>query len=110
MTLSMPQVEDFLTEVAGRLPEAECATSRWGDWCIRYRGKTVTTLEQHGHGPCVVVKVPKAELPALLAGDGYSLAPYVGRYGWVCMRLSADTDSREIEEMVVASYDLFACR
>ncbi len=107
---SMGQIEDRLASVAEQLPDAECGTSRWGDMCIRHRSRTVATLERHRHGLCLVVKAAKAELPALLASDRYSVAPYVGRYGWVCMRLSSRIDWREVEEMVAMSYELIGQR
>jgi predicted DNA-binding protein (MmcQ/YjbR family) len=71
----------------------------------------VATLEQHRHGLCLVVKVPKSELRAVLAADGYQLAPYVGRYGWVCVCLSEGVGQpnwQQVKEMVIDSYRLIA--
>jgi predicted DNA-binding protein (MmcQ/YjbR family) len=104
----MSRAEELLEDVLADLPDAKPGVSRWGDVCLRVRERTVATLEDHKHGPCLVVKVPKAELPALLESGPYSLAPYVGRYGWVCVRLSSDTDWDQVREMVIESYRLVA--
>jgi predicted DNA-binding protein (MmcQ/YjbR family) len=107
----MSQAEEFVHSIVSELPGSESGVTRWDDTCIRYNGRTVATLEQHRHGLCLVVKVPESELPAVLAADGYSLAPYVGRYGWVCVHLSAPAGRvgwKQVREMVIDSYRLIA--
>ena len=55
------------------------------------------------------VKATKEDQTALIAGDPetFSVAPYVGRYGWVQVNLST-VDPAELRELIVEAWRLTA--
>lgn len=55
---------------------------------------------------CLTVKVGKEAMGVFLEDARYFEAPYVGKYGWVSLRLGAEADDEEVAELVGGSYEL----
>jgi predicted DNA-binding protein (MmcQ/YjbR family) len=91
--------------IALALPEATEEVT-WGtDINFRVRKKIFAFP---GDGGSLTVKAERDELPALLADDRFSPAPYLARGGWVRMQLSGAIDWDEIAELITTSYCLIA--
>jgi predicted DNA-binding protein (MmcQ/YjbR family) len=95
-----------LRDLCGRLPDAheeitwgEDLTIRVGRRIFCFPGETAFT-----------VKADKGELLALLDDPRFSLAPYVGRFGWVSVRLDDPVDWAMVERLIRGSYRLIAPR
>lgn len=59
----------------------------------------------------MTIKVDPEEREALFADGRFSIAPYVGRFGWLRMDVSGHVrslDWTEIEELITSSYCLIA--
>ena len=69
------------------LPEA-VEIETWGHPTFRVRDKMFAAMSAEGDG--VTVKALPDEQDALIQMDGatFGVAPYVGRYGWVSVRLA----------------------
>src|SRR4051812_36336319 len=66
------------------LPEAREVAS-FGHPCWKVAKKTFACFERYNGEQVVTFKTDPLEQDRLVAsGDGYRIAPYVGRYGWVC--------------------------
>jgi predicted DNA-binding protein (MmcQ/YjbR family) len=60
-------------------------------------------------GGSLGVKVDKELQAALVASDPrFSIAAYVGKHGWVDMKLGPKPDWNEVETLVVGSYKMIA--
>jgi predicted DNA-binding protein (MmcQ/YjbR family) len=92
--------------IALALPEATEEVT-WGtDINFRVRKKIFAFP---GDGGSLTVKAERDELPALLADDRFSPAPYLARGGWVRMDLTSGApDWGEIGELITTSYCLIA--
>ncbi|MGD9999458.1 MAG: MmcQ/YjbR family DNA-binding protein [Ilumatobacteraceae bacterium] len=97
---------DRMRTIAMALPEATEEVT-WGtDINFRVRKKIFAFP---GDGGSLTVKADRDELPALLADDRFSPAPYLARGGWVRMDLTvAPVDWTEIAELITSSYCLIA--
>jgi hypothetical protein len=73
--------------VATALPEA-VELETWGSATFRVRNRIFAILSSHGDQ--VVIKATREEQSLLLASDPetFSYADYVGRFGWVGVRLA----------------------
>jgi predicted DNA-binding protein (MmcQ/YjbR family) len=97
-----------VTDLSVALPDAVATQSHWGDPSFQVNGKTFATVERYRDRLCLVVKVPKNDLDAVLADERFFLAPYVGRYGWVCFVIEGTVDWGEVDELLRESYRLIA--
>jgi predicted DNA-binding protein (MmcQ/YjbR family) len=92
--------------IAMSLPEATEEVT-WGTE-INFRVRNKIFLFPGGGGS-VMVKAEREELPALLADDRFSPAPYLARGGWVLLDLTVGTiDWAEVDELIRTSYCLIA--
>ena len=90
--------------IALALPETHEEVT-WGtDLNYRVRGKIFCFPGEHE----MTVKVPKDALLPLLDDPRFRLAAYVGRFGWLTMRLTPPIDWDEVAELVRGSYRLIA--
>jgi predicted DNA-binding protein (MmcQ/YjbR family) len=93
-----------MRKIALALPEATEEIT-WGeDLNFRVRKKIFCFPGQEA----MTVKADPEERDALLADPRVSLAPYVGRFGWVTVQLGKKPDWDEVEELIVTSYCLIA--
>ncbi len=93
---------DRLRAVALTLPEVE-ERETWGRPTLRVRGKMFLTLSDDA--ATVTVKARPDEQAALIAVDAetFAVAAYVGRYGWVQVRLDR-VEAGQLEELVVEAW------
>jgi predicted DNA-binding protein (MmcQ/YjbR family) len=76
----------------------------WGDIVFKVGKKMfASTAARSGY---VCVKANPAELEGLLRMPGVSLAPYVGRFGWIVFEFDSEDRLPFVEGLVQASYEL----
>jgi hypothetical protein len=93
---------DELRRVVLSLPEAE-ERETWGHPTFRVRDKMFATLAPDGSQ--ATVKASRPEQAALVAADPetFGVPAYVGRHGWVSVRL-AGVDPEELRELLVEAW------
>ena len=87
-----------LRRIALALPEAE-ELETWGEATFRVRGKIFAMMS--ADGVSASLKASSEQQAELIASapDDFSVAPYVGRHGWVKVDV-ASADRDEIAELV----------
>ena len=93
--LAMPEATEELT---------------WGtDTTWRVRGKMFAVTGPPETSTSVTLKATKEEQAELVAErpEAFAVAPYVGRFGWIQVTLSA-VDAAELRELVVEAWRLTA--
>lgn len=94
-----------LRRICLALPEAH-EVETWGEATFRVGEKMFAVAASDGSSfSCKATKEDQAELVA--ANPHISVAHYVGRFGWVSVKLAA-ADWGEVEELVRDSYRLIA--
>jgi predicted DNA-binding protein (MmcQ/YjbR family) len=81
----------------------------WGETVFKVNDRVFAFLG-HGDRSGVTVKVPPEELDLLLAHPSVSRARYVGRFGWVSVRIEDDAMLDLALGLVDDSYDLIASK
>jgi predicted DNA-binding protein (MmcQ/YjbR family) len=56
----------------------------------------------------MTIKADPDERESLLADDRFTIAPYVGRFGWLRMDVTGKVDWSEVAELITTSYCLIA--
>src|SRR5687767_6617506 len=99
---------DRLRAICLALPEA-VEKEAWGDPTFRVHDK-IFAMEKRGDGRISVwCKAPGSQLVLVGADpDRFFEPPYVGRRGWVGMRLNRNPDWAEVALLVKRSYRLIA--
>ena len=100
---------DRLRAICLALPEA-VEKEAWGDPTFRVREK-IFAMEKRGDGRVSLwCKAPPGSQMVLVGADPerFFVPPYVGRRGWVGMRLDADPDWNEVAALVTRCYRLVA--
>jgi predicted DNA-binding protein (MmcQ/YjbR family) len=98
-----------LKKIIGRLPEAVEDTP-WGSIHWKVRGKIFGGWGRDAkEGSSIGFKTDK-ELQAMLVKSDprFSIAAYVGKHGWVDMKLAEKPDWAEVEHFIVESYKMIA--
>jgi len=92
------------------LPSA-AETLKWGaDIVFEVNMKMFAILGEWRGSLCLTVKVGKPAMGIFLNDPRFFEAPYVGKHGWVSLRLGEKPDWKEIAELVRASYDLVSAK
>ena len=97
-----------LRKICLALPRAT-EKKTWGHPTFRVAGKIFCGSD--GKASAISFKVKKEDQADLVESDGrFTIAEYVGRFGWVSMDLSGKkkVDWREVEAFVNESYRLIA--
>lgn len=89
------------------LPETDEACP-FGDPWFRVRGKMFCCLAEEDGLPVLVVKVGKENLALFLKDQRFFQAPYIGKHGWVCLRLDSKAPWDEVEALIRDSYRMVA--
>ena len=101
---AVPTVVERLRQICLALPETHEEIT-WGtDVNFRVRSKIFCFPGETS----MTVKVPKDALIVLLDDPRFSVAPYVGRFGWLTMQFVEPIDWAEVEGLVRGSYRLIA--
>jgi len=84
----------------------------WGSVHCKVAGKIFVGWGRHDDGLMSMgVKTDKQLQAMLVASDPrFKIAAYVGKHGWVDMRLGAKPDWREVEQLIVEGYRMIAPR
>lgn len=86
------------------LPEAT-ETRTFGNPAFQITGKSFCVLETYRGDFSVSVKVGKSAQSSYLKNPRFYRTPYVGRYGWVSLRVdAAPLDWSEVRELIEGSY------
>lgn len=101
------QVLELLRPICLALPGA-AETVKWGnDIVFEVHGKMFAVLGEWKGELALTVKVGKEAMGIFLADARYFEAPYVGKHGWVALRVNAGAlDAEEVAELVRGSYAL----
>jgi hypothetical protein len=102
-----------LREFCLALPEAVEDPDGVGNPSFKVAGKifTMHVVDHHGDGKTALwCKAPEGGQLGLTSSDPdrYFVPPYVGRYGWVGVRLDRPIDWTEVKGLVEDSYRLTA--
>ena len=87
------------------LPEAN-EVSSWGHPNFRAGKKIFASLDHYQGRRCIAFKTERQK--DLLKDDRFFVAPYAGHRGWVCLKVEAKLDWKEIESLLLSSYRLVA--
>jgi hypothetical protein len=98
---------DAQRTVAGLPDGEEVFVAEWGHPTFRVRNKMFASGAPQG--ATMTVKATKEDQAELIAArpDTFSIAAYVGRFGWVEVRLS-NVDADELRELLTEAWRLTA--
>ena len=106
---SRPPASALLTrlrKICSPLPDAS-ETVSWGHPTFQVAGKTFAVFEQYKGELGLALKVEKELLAVFLKDPRFYLTPYIGKRGWVTLRMNAkQINWKEVREMVRGSYRL----
>ncbi|MCX6594777.1 MAG: MmcQ/YjbR family DNA-binding protein [Acidobacteria bacterium] len=92
--------------LAMALPDAH-ETLTWGHPQFRVADKIFCAVEPEPDGvPAITVKVGKPHLTLFLADPRFRQADYVGRHGWVTLKLGPQVPTEELQALIETSYQL----
>jgi predicted DNA-binding protein (MmcQ/YjbR family) len=102
-------VHERLLEIVKSLPGAY-EDRPWGSLHCKVAGKIFVGWGRHDDGAMSVgLKTDKQLQAMLVASDPrFTIAAYVGKHGWVDMKLDPKPDWTEIEQLIVDSYRMIA--
>jgi predicted DNA-binding protein (MmcQ/YjbR family) len=86
---------------------AATETVSFGHPTFQVSGKTFAVLEVYKGELGLALKVEKELQQVFLKDPRFYLTPYIGKHGWVTLRMSTKPmDWKEVQEMVKGSYRL----
>ena len=94
-----------LRAICRKLPGAEEIVT-WGHPTFRVGGKMFAVLEEYKGDLCLVVKVEKQHQEMFLKDPRFFRAPYIGKHGWVSLRVNERVNWTEVRHLVQGSYRL----
>src|SRR5215467_9447146 len=102
-------VHDRLLGIVLRLPGAY-EDRPWGEVHCKVAGKIFVGWGRHDDGAMSVGFKTDKQLQAMLVASDprFKIAAYVGKHGWVDMRLGPKPDWAEVEQFIVDSYRMIA--
>lgn len=108
MTISQKTILAKLRKICLKLPDAK-ETYIWGHPHFRVRGKIFLSFTEYKGEWGLSLKVGRLMQGIFLNDPRFIRAPYVGRYGWVMLRIeAAPLNWTEIPALVRGSYQLVA--
>lgn len=103
--MTLVQLRDQLRPICASL-EGSNETLTFGHPGWRVNTKIYAVCEEYQGELCLVVKVGKPAMGIFLRDSRFFMAPYVGRHGWVSLRVGENPDWDEITALVQGSYEL----
>lgn len=104
----MSAVLDKLREICLALPNTEEKIT-WDHPNFRVANKIFCSYQGYDHDPVISFKVDKNLQSVFVADPRFTIAPYVGRHGWVCYNINAGpVNWEEITPLIEESYRLIA--
>ena len=99
-----------LRKICSQLPDVE-ETVTFGHPTFKVAGKTFAVFEEYKSELGLALKVEKELQPIFLKDPRFYLTPYIGKHGWVTLRMNAKPlDWTEVREMLRGSYRLIATK
>lgn len=89
------------------LPDTK-ETLTWGEPHFRVFDKIFAGCGTEKQRLSIGCKLKKEHQAAIVKRPGFSIAPYVGRHGWISIDAAVFADWDEIEELIRISYRLIA--
>lgn len=104
-------LHERLLSIVNALPDAY-EDRPWGSVHCKVAGKIFVSWGRHDDGAMGLgFKTDKVLQGMLVASDPrFEIAAYVGKHGWVDMKLDASPDWREVEHFILDSYRMIAPR
>lgn len=78
----------------------------WGDIVYKVGAKMFASLDGDGGVTNVTVKAAPEDAEILVQAPHVSVAPYVGRYGWVTVLVTDEATLDQVMALISMSYDL----
>ena len=104
--MEMAQAVALVRSLAMALPGAH-ETLTWGHPQFRVADKIFCAVEPEPDGVrAITVKVGKPHLALFLADPRFRQADYVGRHGWVTLKLGPAVPAEELQSLIETSYQL----
>jgi predicted DNA-binding protein (MmcQ/YjbR family) len=106
--MRMPPLE-FLRKICLKCPQAEEKTA-WGDPTFRVRGKIFAMYKVGDGRTSVWCRAHNGAQTVLVDSQPsvFFVPPYVGRHGWIGIRLDVSIDKRHVAHLLKESYQLIA--
>ena len=95
-----------LRKLAASFPETK-EVETWGHPTFRVGEKIFASFGEHDNQPTIGLKQTKSDQEALLGDPRFFKSPYVGRHGWVGIRID-QVEWPFVAELVESSYRLIA--
>lgn len=108
-TSGYPQSHPYLRKLrklAGTFPETT-EVETWGHPTFRVREKIFASFGSHDGDANIGVKQTKADQSILTHDPRFFVAPYVGRHGWIGIRID-EVEWDVVADLVESSYRLIA--
>jgi predicted DNA-binding protein (MmcQ/YjbR family) len=99
-----PQALEWLRRLTKALPATEEKVA-WGHPTFRVAGKIFASIGGDKDGWAMSFKTaPEVQQYLVGADDRFRVAPYVGKHGWVSLRLEGSLNWGEVKLLVLDSY------
>jgi len=93
------------------LPLPECKeTLQWGNPTFLAGKKAFAVLDRYHDRWCIAFVASHEEQRALIARPGFFAAPYAAKYGWVCRDAEGRVAWKELERLLMKSYQRVALK
>jgi predicted DNA-binding protein (MmcQ/YjbR family) len=78
----------------------------WGHPTFRVDKKIFAVLEEYKGDLCIVFKTEKEHQPLFLKDARFFIAPYVGKHGWLSLKVGGRVNWTEVRHLVRDSHRL----
>lgn len=89
---------------------AAAETRKWGHPVFIVGEKIFATLGQDQGDLCISFKARPEQREILLEDPRFFVAPYVGRFGWLSLRVDTQVDWKQLEDVLRGSYEQIAAK
>jgi predicted DNA-binding protein (MmcQ/YjbR family) len=104
------QVLRRLRQICGALPETSEVTA-WGHPNFKVANKTFAAFETYKGEWAIAFKAEREHQQFLVDSDErFYVSPYVGKHGWVSMKIGAGVDWAQVKKLISQSYRMTAAK